>query len=192
MGGCGGSTAQDRNPATDPSGSSPSDGGESGDGIAGAGRPSPPSTTPEGAAGGAGNAAGPEGSGGIPGEPSPLSPRAQACDDYLGLWKQRQSEREPGEPIPPEGAPAPCFECFRAQESACALPAGDCRPTTACVDRHCLCSPEQPIANSCSARDYPEDLCGCIETCAGENTSCATRWGDYISCVVRACAAACR
>jgi hypothetical protein len=126
-------------------------------------------------------------------EPSgPLSDQGVLCGDYLSIWRQRQAEREPGEPIPTEGAPAPCFECLRGQEAECGLPDGECSAATSCMERHCLCTPEQPVALSCGADGYPEDLCNCAQSCMpASSTACEEQWRAYMECAVAACREAC-
>jgi hypothetical protein len=109
---------------------------------------------------------------------------------FLPLWKQRQSEREPGSPSPPNAAPAPCFNCIQAQDSACGLPSSDeCEAATACIQRHCLCVKEG--YPTCLADDYPTDLPSCIVTCLPVGGACYRPWIDYMACETSACTAAC-
>ena len=192
---CGGSTGREPNGNAGGTGSASNVAGAADEGVSGAGKSSSSAGASDEGVARAGSGGGQAGDGASAGrnagERGPLSEAVQACGDYLAFWKQRQSQREPGEPIPPEGASAAYFDCFRAQESACAIPADDCQAAKACVDRHCLCTRDEPVASRCSASEYPEDLCACIETCTGARTSCASRWRDYLTCTVSACAAAC-
>ncbi|HEX2670848.1 MAG TPA: hypothetical protein VHM25_08250, partial [Polyangiaceae bacterium] len=120
------------------------------------------------------------------------TPVAALCQHFANIWQQRQAEREPGEPIPPEGAPAPCFECLRAQETSCHRPQAECAANSACIDRHCLCTKEQPVAAMCNVATYPDDLCDCIHACTpAADTDCEDQWHGYMRCAVAACAAVC-
>jgi hypothetical protein len=134
-----------------------------------------------------GGRAGQEAIGGQADEPPP-----RACGDFLALWKVRQGEREPGEPIPPEMADAPCFDCIQQQGSSCgALSVVGCASAEACLERHCLCTTEQPLQRSCSASTYPNDLCACADTCFAKEDSCAPAWARYTQCIIERCSQAC-
>ncbi|MEO8919562.1 MAG: hypothetical protein ABI488_19245 [Polyangiaceae bacterium] len=103
--------------------------------------------------------------------------------DYLAQWLVARSEREPGEPIPPVGVDAPCFDCVTSRGLArCSYPAGaDCAPYTACIERHCL-----------DTDSYPASLDDCVESCLPSNdVSCHAQWLAFVSCSVPACAAVC-
>jgi len=122
----------------------------------------------------------------------PLSKQAALCESFLDVWMQRQAEREPGQPIPPPAQKSPCFECLRGQDTICAYPNNACAAISACIDRHCLCTTEQPVALTCSVSSYPSDLCSCIQSCTpADNSRCESAWESYMRCAVAACGEAC-
>lgn len=120
------------------------------------------------------------------------TPPNPVCGDFMSLWKVRQSEREPGEPIPPEMGNAPCFDCIAQKASQCgALSVVGCASAEACLERHCLCTPDQPVQLTCAASDYPNDLCTCADSCFSGADTCATAWADYMQCITDRCSQAC-
>jgi hypothetical protein len=123
---------------------------------------------------------------------TPDHPEQATCDDFLGMWRVRQSEREPGEPIPPPSVDAPCFDCIRLGATEChSLSAVGCSSAEACLERHCLCTSEEPVQLSCSADDYPTDLCDCTLGCIPSGGFCESAWLDYARCIVGRCGEAC-
>ncbi len=159
----------------EPGSSTAGDGGATSSGLAGA--------ADDGASGGSDSGEPPTG---------PLSEQAALCGSFLEIWMQRQAERAPGEPIPPPAQAAPCFECLRGQDTICGYPGNACAAASACVDRHCLCTTEQPVAQTCSVSSYPTDLCSCIQSCTpADNPGCESAWESYMRCAVAACGEAC-
>ena len=124
---------------------------------------------------------------------SALTPDAAAepydCDaEFLDVWKAKQAERIPGEDVPAEGAP--CFDCVEAAD----CPGVSCSPALACLERHCLCTPERSAGGrACRADNYPADVCECADDCfADGDLECRRVWSEYTACVVVACRDVCR
>jgi len=172
----GGSAARDEDAAGSPLGGSPSVGGT----LTSEG---PETGGMVGSESGAPNSAGQDSANGYD---------QAMCDGFLALWRVRQSERAEGEPIPPPGVGAPCFDCIGFGGSECeSLATVGCSGAEACLERHCLCTREAPVQATCNAEDYPTDLCACTETCIPTNDSCARPWIAYMQCVVSRCSEAC-
>jgi hypothetical protein len=103
---------------------------------------------------------------------------------FLAQWKVAQAQRAPGEPTPPDGANAACFDCVSSRGNAtCTYPADrNCTTYTACVERNCL-NAEQ---------GYPESFLECVQSCLpADGGICKEEWSSYVTCSAEACSTAC-
>lgn len=111
---------------------------------------------------------------------------AGLCASYLTLWA-----------ISSEVVDEPCYHCtHQGYGGVCPEvgPGGRCDAGNNCVQRHCLCTSEQPASSfvSCVEDSYPQDLCACIIECFPEgDTFCLEQWRARMQCQVEQCPAIC-
>lgn len=116
-------------------------------------------------------------------------PELGILERFLALWTIRLSELSPGLGAPPDGAPAPCFDCVTANNADCDSSDATCEAAEACVWRHCLCvTPEF----GCRADSLPASLDACVDGCFGENNEhCRPKWQAFSECILDACTHSC-
>lgn len=117
-------------------------------------------------------------------DPPPVDPAfGQACVDFNSVWGKRTDD-----------ACNACIQDARGAECGAAWSTVlyDCRSSSDCADRNCLCERTAPRYGDCSTGPAPADVCGCIDSCLvpGRNW-CRDRWTEYVGCLGSACSASC-
>ncbi len=114
-----------------------------------------------------------------------LSLGGEFCAQYLELWDWGAQRTE-----------SDCYSCTHHYTSdGCPEPDRErCAAGTACIERHCLCTPDKPASDysTCVESSYPDDLCACIANCfPAEETTCIEQWRERMQCQLETCPAVC-